>query len=267
VADLTGRVALVTAGATGIGLGCAREIVAAGGSVMICARREETLVAAAGELGERAAWVTCDVTDDASVQAAVDATRERFGALHLAVNSAGTGTAGPLVDCTTAEFLRVLDTNLTGAFRCLRAEANAMIAGGGGSIVNVSSIAGALTHPWMGAYCVSKAGLDMLTRCAADELGEHGIRVNSVLPGVVRTPMAAALSEIPLARDEYLSLMPLSRIGEPADVGKLVAFLLSDDASWITGQLVPVDGGHTLRKGPDLAPLFRQAMSGAGPEG
>jgi NAD(P)-dependent dehydrogenase (short-subunit alcohol dehydrogenase family) len=260
--DLAGKVAFVTAGATGIGFGCAREIVAAGGRVMICARREELLTDAVERLGERAAWVVCDVTDDASVDAAVAATVDRFGALHLAVNSAGTGTAGPFTEIPTAEFERVMATNLTGAFRCMRAEAKAMIASGGGSIVNVSSIAGALTHPWMSPYCASKAGLDMLTRCAADELGPHGVRVNSVLPGVVRTPMAAALAEVPISRDEYLRLMPLSRIGEPADVAKAVVFLLSDDASWITGQLVPVDGGHTLRKGPNLVPLFQQGMSG-----
>jgi NAD(P)-dependent dehydrogenase (short-subunit alcohol dehydrogenase family) len=259
--DLKDRVVFVTAGATGIGLGCARAVVEAGGRVMICARRADTLEQAARGLGDRAAWVTCDVTDDASVDAAIAAIVERFGALHGAVNSAGTGTVGPITDTSTAEFQRVIDTNLTGSFRCLRAEARAMQATGGGSIVNVSSIAGALTHPWMGAYCASKAGLDMLTRCAADELGEHGIRVNSVLPGLVRTPMAAALSEIPESREEYLSLMPISRIGEPDDVGRLVAFLLSDAAGWITGQLIGVDGGHTLRKGPDLVDVFRQAMS------
>jgi NAD(P)-dependent dehydrogenase (short-subunit alcohol dehydrogenase family) len=262
MANLEGKVAFVTAGATGIGLGCAQEIVNAGGRVMICARREDTLRDAAKRLGERADWVVCDVTDDASVDAAVAATVERFGALHLAVNSAGTGTGGPITEIPTAEFERVMATNLTGAFRCLRAEAKAMIAAGGGSIVNISSIAGALTHPWMAPYCASKAGLDMLTRCAADELGTYHVRVNSVLPGVVRTPMAAALSEIPISRDEYLRLMPISRIGEPSDIGKAVVFLLSDDASWITGQLIPVDGGHTIRKGPNLVPLFQQGISG-----
>lgn len=259
MANLEGKVAIVTAGATGIGFGCARAIVAGGGRVMICARREDTLKKAAAELGESADWVVCDVTDDASVDAAIAATLQRFGRLDAAVNSAGTGTAGSILETATSEIERVLDTNLTGAFRCLRAEARAMVERGGGSIVNVSSIAGALTHPWMAPYCISKAGLDMLTRCAADELGEHAIRVNSVLPGVVRTPMAAALSEIPISRDEYLSLMPISRIGEPADIGNFVAFLLSDEASWITGQLVAVDGGHTVRKGPNLVPLFQQA--------
>ncbi|HTO51951.1 MAG TPA: SDR family NAD(P)-dependent oxidoreductase [Myxococcota bacterium] len=256
--DLSGKTAFVTAGATGIGFACAEGIAKAGGRVMICARREDTLREAAARIGANADWVTCDVTDDASVDAAVEATAKRFGALDLAVNCAGVGSAGPIAAMKTAEFQRVLDTNLTGAFRCLRAEARLMQARGGGSIVNVSSIAGALTHPWMSAYCVSKAGLDMLTRCAADELGAQQIRVNSVLPGVTRTPLAAALTEVPVSREEYLSLMPISRIGEPEDVARLVIFLLSDEASWITGQLIPVDGGHTIRKGPNLVPLFER---------
>ncbi len=253
-----GKVGFVTAGATGIGFACAKQIVDGGGRVMICARRQDTLEDAAAQLGDAASWVVCDVTDDASVQQAIDKTVSDLGGLDLAVNSAGAGMAGSFLELTTDAFKDTIEVNLTGVFRTTQAEAKVMKQRGGGSIVNIGSIAGSLTHPWMSPYCVAKAGLNMLTKCAADELGELGIRVNAVEPGVTETPMANMLYENETSKAEYLSLMPISRIGKPSDVGSLVAFLLSQEASWITGQIVSVDGGHTVRKGPNLMPVFKE---------
>jgi NAD(P)-dependent dehydrogenase (short-subunit alcohol dehydrogenase family) len=252
-----GSVGFVTGGGTGIGLACARAIVAGGGRVMLAGRREEVVRDAARALGSGADAVACDVTDDESVERAVRATVDRLGPLRLAVNAAGTGSVGSVLNSSTPDFARILDTNLTGAFRSVRAEARAMKAAGGGSIVNVSSIAGELTHRWMTAYCASKAGLNMLTRCAADDLGEHGIRVNAVMPSLVPTDLTAPMTAIPEVREEYLSRMPVARLGTTEDVSALVAFLLSDAAGWITGQCIAVDGGHTIRQGPDMVRLFR----------
>jgi len=251
-----GKVGFVSGGGTGIGLACAEAIVAGGGQVVIAGRRTEVLEAAAAKLGAGAAWVRCDVTDDASVETAVATTVERFGALHLAVNSAGMGTIGSVLNATPAEFATTIDTNLTGVFRCMHLEARAMRAAGGGSIVNISSIAGALTHRWMTAYCASKAGLNMLTRCAADDLGEHGIRVNAVMPGLTETDLAVPLTHNEEAVADYLRCMPIARLGTTRDVAALVAFLLSEDAAWITGQCIGVDGGHTIRRGPELVSMF-----------
>jgi len=259
----SGKVGFVTGGGTGIGLACAAAIINGGGKVVLAGRREHVVRAAAEKLGANAAAVRCDVTDDQSVEAAVQSAVDQFGGLNVAVNAAGMGSIGTVLNASAADFMNTLDTNLTGVFRCLKAEARAMKAAGGGSIVNISSIAAVLTHRYMTAYCVSKAGLNMLTRCAADDLGQYGIRVNAVQPGLVDTDLATPLTHSEEATADYLRCMPLDRIGKPEDIGSIAAFLLSDEASWITGQCLGVDGGHTLRRGPNLVSLFRQFL----PEG
>jgi len=259
MSELGGRVALVTGGGSGIGFAAAKALAAAGAKVALMGRDAGRLARGVRELGEeRSCAVAGDVGREDDVSRAVQSVLARFGRLDIAVNSAGTGSIAALVDQRDDEWEQTLRTNLTGAMYCVKHQAAAMVqAGHGGSIVNVSSIAGALTHRLMGAYCVSKAGLEMLTRCAADELGEHKIRVNALRPGLVPTDLAAPLAGHPLARANYESLMPLGRLGTVEDIAAAALFLLGDDASWITGQVFAVDGGHTLRGGPDITLMMK----------
>ncbi len=254
------KVGFVTGGGTGIGLACAKAIVEGGGKIVIAGRREEPLRQAVANLGPAASYIRCDVAVDADVERAIETVNERHGALHLAVNAAGTGGVGSVLNGPVDDFERILQTNLTGAYRCIRAEARLMKASGGGSIVSISSIAGTHTHHWMTAYCVSKAGLNMLTRCAADDLGAHNIRVNAVAPGLVPTDLAAGLVNNPATVDEYLRRMPVSRLGSTEDIANAVSYLLSDEASWVTGLVLPADGGHHLRQGPNLLEQFSQLV-------
>jgi NAD(P)-dependent dehydrogenase (short-subunit alcohol dehydrogenase family) len=256
--DFKGRTALITAGATGIGFACAKRIVAGGGRVMLCARRKQTLVSACEELGSNATYVVCDVTRPEDVRAAVDRVVDLFGGLHLAVNAAGLGNFGMIRDTPTDVFRENLELNVFGTFHCLQAEAEAMASSGGGSIVNVSSEAGVLAHAGSSGYSVSKAALNMLTRSAADEFSEFGIRVNAVVPGLVRTEMSKDLWSSELAKNAFLARMRIGRIGEPDDVAGVIAFLLSKDAAGMTGQLIGIDGGLTIGDGPDLRPLFEE---------
>ena len=254
--DFKNKVAFVSAGATGIGYACAEALVTRGAKVMICARREETLQDAVKQLGNNAAYVVCDVGERAQMDAAIAATLEKFGKLDYAVNSAGVGVGGTILDLDDGQIDACIRTNVNGTIYAIQAQGKAMRDNGGGSIVNISSIAGISVHPLMSTYCMVKAGVDMLTRCAAVELGEFNIRVNSIQPGLVETPMTELLAGDEKGRKVYLDLSPINKVGQPQDIGETAAFLLSDEAAFITGQAIAADGGVTVGGGPDIRAMF-----------
>jgi NAD(P)-dependent dehydrogenase (short-subunit alcohol dehydrogenase family) len=255
---LAGTSALVTGGGSGIGLAAARHLLRDGATVTLAGRSQSRLDAAVEELrgeapqGAEVHAVACDVAQEADVIAAVEAASAPTGGLQHCVASAGTGALAPVVAMPVEEWDRVMDINLKGAFFTLKHSAAAMARSGGGAFVALSSIAGPLTHPFMSAYCVSKAGLEALVRNAADELGRAGVRVNAVRPSIVPTELAAPLEQDPAVLADYLANMPISRTGTVDDVAHLIRFLCGPESSWITGQCIAVDGGHTLRRGPDV---------------
>ena len=260
---LAGMAAFITGGGSGIGLASAQWLVRDGCAVTIAGRTEAKLASGADALradappGVDVRTVACDVADEAAVRGAVTTAMKAVGGLHIAVLAAGTGTFGPMLTTDLQAWQATLDTNLTGAFLGIKHAGAAIAASGGGAIVAISSIAGPLTHRFMGAYCVSKAGLEALVRNSADELGIAGVRVNAVQPGLVPTDLAAALVNDEGIRADYLRQMPLGRLGTVDDVAAGVRYLAGPDSSWVTGQCLAIDGGHTLRRGPDLEPAAR----------
>ncbi len=248
-----GASALVTGGGSGIGLACAQHLARAGLRVTICGRSEERLQGALAELPEGSSAVAADITDLAAMEAAAAAAAGDDGTLAVVVaNAGGAYAVGPLALVSPEDFQRELDVNVTGTFVTLRAAAPALARHGGSAFVAVSSIAGVLTHPLMAGYSTSKAGLDMLVRNAADELGRFGVRVNGVRPGLVPTEASDPLSSHDATREDYLAQMPLGRVGAVDDIAAAVTFLAGPTATWVTGQILNVDGGHSLRRGPHL---------------
>jgi NAD(P)-dependent dehydrogenase (short-subunit alcohol dehydrogenase family) len=261
--DLDGMAALVTGGGSGIGLGCAARLAADGAHVTICGRGEERLrtgaerIRAVAAPGVSVQHVVCDVTEEEQVERAVARAASLTGRLDAAIASAGGADwLGPITQAPLDAWRRVMALNVDGTFLTLKHAAGVMVRGGGGSFVGVSSIAGARPHRYFGAYGVAKSGIEALCLMAADELGASGVRVNVVRPGLVATELTAGLAAIPAIRDDYLAQMPLSRIGAVEDVAALCRFLVGPESSWVTGQVIGCDGGHSLRRGPDYTPIL-----------
>jgi len=247
-ATMRGKAALVTGGGTGIGRAAALGFAKKGASVMLAGRRRAELDAVVAEIidrGGKAAAMRTDITVESDVVALVDGTLERFGRLDAAFNNAAASDGGLIETLTTADFDRVMTTNVRGVWLLIRQEVKAMRAlRHGGTIVNTSSIAATGGNAGLSIYGASKGALDTMIRHVALEVGGDGIRINNVSPGLTRTPMTAGMP------DELFEAVrnhtPLKRIAEPDDVGDVAVWLCTDEARFVTGQSIVVDGGYNI---------------------
>ncbi|WP_128001870.1 SDR family NAD(P)-dependent oxidoreductase [Piscinibacter defluvii] len=239
------RVAVVTGAAQGIGAACVRRLHADGAAVALWdvdATRGEALAA---ELGPRTLFCRCDVSDKSAVEAALAGTEAALGPVDALVNNAGIFRAADFLDITEADWDAVIAVNLKGAFLVGQAVARSMAAHGGGAIVNMSSVNGVMAIPSIASYNASKGGIDQLTRVMALALADRGIRVNAVAPGTIATELAQnAVLGSAEAKARIMSRTPLRRLGEPAEIAAVVAFLLSKESSYLTGEIVYADGGR-----------------------
>ena len=240
---LKGRVCIVTGGSQGIGEACVRRFAGEGAQVVIADMADAPGQALALELG--AQFLHCDVGDKAQVDALVASAVQAHGRIDVLVNNAGIFKAADFLDISEADFDAVLRVNLKGSFLMGQAVARVMAMMGGGNIVNMSSVNGVLTIPTIASYNVSKGGINQLTRVMALSLADKGIRVNAVAPGTIATELAAkAVLTSEEAKAKILSRTPMKRLGQPSEIADVVAWLVSDAASYVTGEIVVVDGGR-----------------------
>ena len=247
--DLTGRVAVVTGGNGGIGLGMAKGLAAAGAAVMVAARNPEKGAAAVADLsasGGSSAFIELNVTDENSCRAMVEKTLARFGRLDILVNNAGTSIRKPAESYSAAEWQQVLDTNLTGAFFCSQAAHPAMKEVGGGKIINIGSMMSIFGAGYAAPYAASKGALVQLTKSLAAAWATDNIQVNAVLPGWIDTELTqAARREVPGLNSRVLARTPAGRWGVPGDLAGIAVFLAAPASDFVTGAAIPVDGGFS----------------------
>ncbi len=244
---LKDRIAIVTGASKGIGLACAERFAADGATVIMSDVDDGAGEAAAKTIG--ATYMHCDVSKASEVNALVEAVVRRFGAIDILMNNAGIAMAGDFLGITEADLDKVLGINLKGSFLMLQACARHMVkqAEAGrkpGAIINMSSVNDTLAIPTIVTYCMSKGGVSQLTRATSIYLAPYGIRVNAVGPGSIRTDMYKGVVADPAAVKRVMSRTPMGRPGEPAEVASIAAFLASDDASYVTGETIYVDGGR-----------------------
>lgn len=249
---LEGKRALVTGTTSGIGRAIALRLAEEGADLAITGRRRERLDETAGrarELGAKVVAIVAEHTNPGDNARAVDEAVQGLGGLDVLVNAAGVIGNDCVLEPRPDEWRRILDCNLEAVYDLTRRAAPFLVAGNKGSIVNLSSIAGLRPYPTILAYCVSKAALDMLTQCLALELAPRGVRVNAICPGVVVSELhtaTGAVADYPAFLERARSTHPLGRPGQPEEIAALAAFLISDEAGWITGGLHTIDGGRTL---------------------
>ena len=248
--DLTDRIALVTGGNGGIGLGMARGLGQAGATVIIVGRNAEKSAAALRELqalGVRAESLACDVAKEAEVQRMFAEVQARHGRLHILVNNAGSTVRKPPQDFSLDDWNQVMDVNLTSAFLCARAAYPLMLQAGGGKVINIGSILSVLGAPYAPAYCASKGGIVQLTRSLATAWAKDRIQANAVLPGWIDTELTvSARNQVPGLNERVLARTPAGRWGTPQDLAGVAVFLASPASDFVTGAAITVDGGYSI---------------------
>ncbi|MCH8933203.1 MAG: SDR family oxidoreductase [Nitrospinae bacterium] len=242
---LNNKTAIITGGATGIGLACARLFTREGARVAIFGRRQDRLDQARKQIGDSVLAVQGDITHEQDIQRLVDTTLKELGKVDILINNAGTFTGGPLHETDAEAWDRVFNINMTGVFQLTRRVLPSMVEQGSGSIIHISSILGMVAMPQTAAYNASKGALNQFSKSIAVEYGAQGIRSNAVCPGMIETEMTEELRQDTALMDEWIKGYPLGRFGQPEEVAQACLFLASDESAFITGTTLPIDGGYT----------------------